>query len=183
MSNLTERGWGWGVRLQLPSVRKNMPSVPGSTDLLSCRTTGAASRHYLSLSSRLACRPPPSLLPPPPAARHKERRGEGGIKQFHWLPAARWHGQLILLLSAVCCPAGCRRSHPGSAHTRPCGCPSIPWRKGGGGGIDAAPHPFSALVILPCCHYLLCRWPPKNCTSCLPSWQHTDRQTVKREMD
>lgn len=100
VSNLGEGGGGSGVgvsvRFQLPSVRSNMPSVPGSTDLLS-RTTGAAaaSRHYLPLSSRLAC--------PPPTSRFQTQRetGEdagGAVRQSHRLPAATWRGPLILLL-------------------------------------------------------------------------------------
>lgn len=166
MSNLTEGWWGWDVRLRLPSVRKNMPSVPGSTDLLTFRTTGAASRRYLSLSSRLACRPAPSLPPLPPTARHKERRWDGawggGIETIPLAPsseaarAANPPAFSCVLPSRVSEEPPWQRPHPTmwlSQH------PLGWWRSSR--EFDAAPTPLSALVILPCCHYLLCRWPPK----------------------
>lgn len=183
MSNLTEGGWGWGVTLQLPSVRKNMPSVPGSTDLFSSRTTGAASRRYLSLSSRLACRPPPSLTSPPPTARHKERRG------------MEWEGIETIPLA------------PGSEVARPANPPAFsvlpswvakepPWQRPHptmwlsqhplglqGGILSLMQPPPPALVILPCCHYLLCRWPPKTALPVCPLGSTQTHKQGKREMD
>lgn len=87
MSNLMEEGWG--VRLQLPSVRKNMPSVPGSTDLLSSRTTGAASMRYLSLSSsRLACTPPSHPLTHTLPDTKSDGKKEGVIETIQLAPSS-----------------------------------------------------------------------------------------------